>query len=130
MAAAAAEIQRLINESQSNGDYVGGGMRWPVPGYGNISSYYGEVRNINGVRDVHTGIDIPAPTGTPMVAANSGVVKYVRCLLYTSMGTGRCRRKAACGLSFPARTPSAPHWSSSWDRLGKRWRRWAHCRWT
>ena len=85
MAAAAAEIQRLINESQSNGDYVGGGMRWPVPGYGNISSYYGEVRNINGVRDVHTGIDIPAPTGTPMVAANSGVVKYVR---YYNSGYG------------------------------------------
>ena len=60
-------------------------MRWPVPGYGNISSYYGEVRNINGVRDVHTGIDIPAPTGTPMVAANSGVVKYVR---YYNSGYG------------------------------------------
>ena len=85
MAAAANEIQRLINESQSSGSYVGGPLIWPLPGHSYISSYYNEDRNIAGVQDVHTGIDIPASTGTPIVAANSGVVKYVR---YNTTGYG------------------------------------------
>lgn len=86
MAAAAAEIQRIIDSMGSNGDYVGGNMTWPLPGYSYVSSYYGQIRNINGVKDVHTGIDIPAPKGTPIKAANYGTVKYVK--FYETVGYG------------------------------------------
>lgn len=85
MASAAAEIQSIINSMGSNGSYVGGPLTWPLPGYSYISSYYNEGRDIAGVQDVHTGIDIPAPTGTPIVAANTGVVKYVK---YNTSGYG------------------------------------------
>lgn len=43
---------------------------WPVPGYSKISTQFGEV--IYG--DPHYAIDIPAPQGTPIVAACEGKV--------------------------------------------------------
>lgn len=46
---------------------------WPVRG--RITSPYG-VRVINGRKDFHAGIDIGGPTGTNIVAAESGRVSY------------------------------------------------------
>lgn len=46
---------------------------WPIPGYYNLSSDFGTVRVIYGVKDVHRGMDIPAPAGTPIYAAADGV---------------------------------------------------------
>ena len=43
-----------------------GEFYWPVPGYYRISSDYGVGRWIYGVYDVHRGLDIPAPAGTPI----------------------------------------------------------------
>ena len=55
---------------------------WPVPGYGRITSDYGW-RVLNEEKELHTGIDVAAPTGTPVVAARSGrVTEAYRDLTY------------------------------------------------
>lgn len=50
---------------------------WPVPGYGRVTSGYG-LREIDEVEEMHRGIDIAAPSGTPVVAARSGRVIEAR----------------------------------------------------
>ena len=48
---------------------------WPLPGYYNLSSLFaGRIHPITGKPQHHTGIDIPAPSGTDILAAKSGVV--------------------------------------------------------
>ncbi len=54
--------------------YDGGVFSWPLPGYFRISSDYNVERWIYGVYDVHRGIDMPAPAGTPVYASADGVV--------------------------------------------------------
>jgi murein DD-endopeptidase MepM/ murein hydrolase activator NlpD len=49
----------------------GGGLRWPMGGY-RITTYYG-VRGA--YQRFHTGLDMAAPTGTPIYAAQSGQVE-------------------------------------------------------
>lgn len=52
-----------------------GGYAWPVSGYTSVSSPYGwRSHPLTGRRSLHGGIDIPAPNGTPIRAAKSGVV--------------------------------------------------------
>lgn len=59
--------------SAADSEYVGGEMRWPLPGYSTISSAYGW--RFNGT-DFHTGIDITGGgcMGANIVAANTGTV--------------------------------------------------------
>lgn len=53
-----------------------------LPLEGRISSDYGAVRVINnGAPTRHSGIDIAAPEGTPLAAANSGFVRLAELLL-------------------------------------------------
>jgi len=70
-AAAAAAAAAASNASK----YNGGQMKWPLPGYYRVSSDF-TMRDhpITGKYGQHTGIDLPAPKGTKIVAAADGKV--------------------------------------------------------
>ena len=69
------ENQILAIVAQSGGEYIGGVLAWPVPGYSRITSPFGmRVHPITGVYKLHTGMDVGAPIGANFVAANSGIV--------------------------------------------------------
>jgi murein DD-endopeptidase MepM/ murein hydrolase activator NlpD len=71
-------IKSLTASSSSSSGGTGTGiMAWPLRGYSSISSGYG-YRTLRGKSDLHTGIDIPAPSGTSIYAADSGKVILAR----------------------------------------------------
>jgi murein DD-endopeptidase MepM/ murein hydrolase activator NlpD len=62
-----------VNSSTPAPSSSSGRWLWPVAGYHSISSDYGS-RVLDGVREMHYGVDIVAPTGTLVRAARSGRV--------------------------------------------------------
>ena len=51
---------------------------WPIPGYTRISSYFGRRNSPTaGASSFHQGIDIPAPSGSNLVAVFSGIVTFI-----------------------------------------------------
>ncbi len=66
---------QLTQLMDANKKYAGGVMKWPTPGYTRVSSPYGmRIHPIYKVKKMHTGIDIDAPSGAKIIAANSGKV--------------------------------------------------------
>jgi murein DD-endopeptidase MepM/ murein hydrolase activator NlpD len=50
---------------------------WPIPRRGVITSEFGSrIHPLSGKRHVHTGVDIAAPQGTPIVAIADGLVTF------------------------------------------------------
>lgn len=72
------ELMAIIRKLQSSGGYMGTGrFTWPCPGHTTITSEYGmRYHPILKVTKLHTGIDISAPIGSRVVAADSGEVIY------------------------------------------------------
>lgn len=61
--------------ANSTGQVLGTINTYPLPGYSAISSSYGwRIHPITGKKSMHTGTDIPAPSGTKVKAAGSGKV--------------------------------------------------------
>lgn len=76
---AQAAIDRITSSVDNSKPVTPGEWCWPVPGRTYISSYYGNREPDGGVVTAwHKGIDIPAPVGTPIVAAKSGEVIEAR----------------------------------------------------
>jgi len=68
--------------ASSNVTISGGVLLWPVDGPRGVNSPYGNRSHpITGRREMHTGVDLRAASGTPILAAEAGVVvesRYVR----------------------------------------------------
>ncbi|MCG9478736.1 MAG: peptidoglycan DD-metalloendopeptidase family protein [Actinomycetia bacterium] len=72
LAAKESEVKRIL-ESYRYGSAPGGKFAWPVAG--RISSGFGyRVHPIFGTRRFHSGLDLAAPYGTPIIAADGGQV--------------------------------------------------------
>lgn len=80
---------RLANEARTRRDQRDDwaeGFSWPVTGP--ITGVYGSQRILNGEpRNPHWGIDIAAPTGTPVEAPAPGIVTLAHDDMYFSGGT-------------------------------------------
>jgi murein DD-endopeptidase MepM/ murein hydrolase activator NlpD len=64
-----AALERLARVREEENRYI-----WPL--HGRITSYFGR-RNLGmGTSSFHRGVDVAAPTGTPIVAARSGTVVF------------------------------------------------------
>lgn len=74
------EVQKALAAASSSGKnpvFKSGRFTWPVPGYYNITSYYGyRVNPVSGIYKLHGGIDIASAGiyGKAIVAAADGVV--------------------------------------------------------
>lgn len=81
-----AELTRRARQRRDpRTDWVNG---WIWPSEGRISGVYGSQRILNGEpRNPHWGLDIAAPTGTPVLAPAGGVISLTHSDMYFSGGT-------------------------------------------
>ena len=72
----------------------GGGWTWPTPGCYYLTSTFGEARSY----ESHGAVDIGAPIGTPIYAANSGtVISSSNDCTHSSAGVGGCNHGGGYG---------------------------------
>lgn len=81
--------QAMLNAARAHdtpGANFAGGFIWPASG--RISGVYGSRRILNGEpRAPHLGLDIAAPTGTPVAAAAGGIVRLAQPDFYFTGGS-------------------------------------------
>lgn len=71
------EEERKQQNQQSNSGNVHAQFAWPVQGYHRITSPFGyRIHPIHGGRRLHSGMDVGAPQGANILAAESGIVTY------------------------------------------------------
>lgn len=71
----AEKIKKILANLKLAETYVGGVMTWPAPGYTTITSPFGyRMHPILKKKKLHTGVDIGVPSGTTVVAAQTGTV--------------------------------------------------------
>lgn len=81
-----AALVRGARNRNSDATWYDSGWMWPTTG--RITGVFGSQRVLNGhPRQPHYGIDIAAPTGTPVLAPADGVVSLVHDDMYYSGGT-------------------------------------------
>ena len=69
------EKKRLLAENKKTIVYDGGQFKWPAPSYTRISDEYGNrIHPILGTTQFHNGVDMAAPSGSPILAAYDGEV--------------------------------------------------------
>ncbi|MBB6218887.1 murein DD-endopeptidase MepM/ murein hydrolase activator NlpD [Anaerosolibacter carboniphilus] len=71
--------EKLDNKENAITTNIVSKMIWPIPGYTKISQGFGDISGISkliGRKIISTGISIPAPEGTPIVAAADGKVIF------------------------------------------------------
>jgi murein DD-endopeptidase MepM/ murein hydrolase activator NlpD len=79
----AAQIAALTAQNNA----TTGSWTWPLPGIYKLSSLFGgRADPFTGAQDNHTGTDIPASTGTKILAAKGGIVTTVATNKYSSYG--------------------------------------------
>lgn len=86
------ERLRKLNKTMVFSD---GEFKWPVPGYYTISSpFETRISPISGKQEHHNGLDVPAPSGTEVVAGANGIVLASKWsssygnVIYISHGSG------------------------------------------
>ena len=76
------KVKKARSQKGTSTDYFVSGFDWPVDGV--ITGVYGSQRILNGKpRQPHFGIDIAAPTGTPITASAAGKVVMAEDLYFT-----------------------------------------------
>lgn len=83
---AEAAMIREVRARDTDETWFRDGFMWPARGP--ISGVYGSRRILNGApRQPHSGVDVAAPTGTPVFAAAAGVVSLARTAMFFTGGT-------------------------------------------
>ena len=69
------EEKKAIADAQRKTTYDGGQFAWPCPDYVKVTEEFGwRTHPITGKAEFHTGIDLGAPAGSPILAAYDGKV--------------------------------------------------------